>query len=270
MTCRPDEPPALTIVLPAFDEAARIVGMIASVQAYARARSLSYEIVVVADGTDGTRTLARREAARDPAIIVLGAARRRGKGRGVREAVALATGSIVGFVDADDKTPIDQVDLVIDRIDAGADVVIGTRAHPIARAEVAPSWHRRMGSAVFAGAVHRVVGLDDIGDTQCGFKFFRRVAARDLFARQRLDGYLFDVEILVLASRSGLRIDQVPVRWRSDRDSRSPLVAGAVRHSRDLWRIRRWWGRTGPTSLRPGAGAGGGEVRSASTIGPRR
>jgi dolichyl-phosphate beta-glucosyltransferase len=86
--------------------------------------------------------------------------------------------------------------------------------------------------------MHLLVGLSGIGDTQCGFKFFRRSAAEAVFGRQRIDGYMFDVEILYLATALKYRIAQVPVRWRDDADSRYQLVSGTIRNLTDLLRIR--------------------------------
>ena len=86
--------------------------------------------------------------------------------------------------------------------------------------------------------IHALVGLEEIPDTQCGFKFFRRAAARDLFARLTIDGYMFDVELLRMAQLSGYRIAQVPIRWRDDGDSRYNVVNGSIRNMRELVRIR--------------------------------
>ena len=83
------------------------------------------------------------------------------------------------------------------------------------------------------------MGLGAFPDTQCGFKFFRAEVARDLFQRQQIDGYMFDVEILLLAARSGYKIKRLPVRWRDDPDSRFNPVSGGLRNARELMRIRR-------------------------------
>ena len=82
-----------------------------------------------------------------------------------------------------------------------------------------------------------VVGLGGIQDTQCGFKFFQHAVAKELFRRQKIDGYMFDVEILAIARRLGYRIEQVPIRWRDDADSRLNLVSGNLRNVRDIFRI---------------------------------
>jgi dolichyl-phosphate beta-glucosyltransferase len=117
-------------------------------------------------------------------------------------------------------------------------VVIGSRALADSRIEKPQPLYRRLGSRGFHVLMRTVVGLSGITDTQCGFKFFRRDVALDLFRRQRIDGYMFDVEILYLARRAGYRIAQVPVRWRDDGDSRLALLSGNFRNVVDLFRIR--------------------------------
>src|ERR1700760_1393146 len=100
----------ITLILPAYNEAGTIAATLADVTGYLRRRERSYQIIVSADGVDGTRERAREFANSDPAIQVIGGPERRGKGRGIREAVAIAVGDIVGFVDADNKVPIDEFD----------------------------------------------------------------------------------------------------------------------------------------------------------------
>jgi len=228
----------LSLIVPAFNEAGRIRGTLQAMRSHLAALGLSYEIIVAADGDDGTREIVAEMAAGDARLGVLGGAERGGKGRGIRLGVARARGRLVGFVDADDKTPIEDMDRLLPWLDRGFDVVIGSRGLADSRVEVPQALYRRIGSRVFGVAMHALLGLWNVRDTQCGFKFFRGDVARDLFARQRIDGYMFDVEILHLANRSGYRIKEVGVRWRDDRDSRLDLVAGNGRNLLDLLRIR--------------------------------
>jgi hypothetical protein len=116
-------------------------------------------------------------------------------------------------------------------------VVIGSRAEPESTIEQAQPLYRRWGSTGFAVLMHAVAGLRDIKDTQCGFKFFQRQAGLELFAMQKIDGYMFDVEILYLARRAGYSIAQVPVRWKDDADSRLQLFRGNLRNAVDLLSI---------------------------------
>ena len=228
----------LSLVVPAYNEAGRIRGTLESMRSHLAARDLAYEIIVAADGDDGTREMVAAMSADDPRLTVLGDAERGGKGRGIRRGVARARGRVIGFVDADDKTPIEEMDKLLPWLERGFDVVIGSRGLADSRVEVRQAVYRRVGSRAFGLAMHGLLGLWNVRDTQCGFKFFRRDVARDLFARQRIDGYMFDVEILHLANRSGYRIKEVGVRWRDDRDSRLDLVAGNWRNLVDLFRIR--------------------------------
>jgi dolichyl-phosphate beta-glucosyltransferase len=228
----------LSIVVPAYNESARIEATLQAIRAYLDASGRRYEVIVSADGTDGTREAAGRLARTDDRIQVIGSPERRGKGRGIREGVARARGAIIGFVDADYKTPIEDIGKVLPVLEAGADLVIGSRAVAESRIERPQPWYRRVGSRAFGVCMHLILGLWELHDTQCGFKFFRAGVAKDLFARQRVDGYMFDVEILHLAARAGYRVAEVGVRWRDDGDSRLDLVAGNWRNMLDILRIR--------------------------------
>jgi glycosyltransferase involved in cell wall biosynthesis len=229
--------PFISLILPAYNEAATIERTILHASKYFQDQALKYEILVSADGVDGTREIAAGLASRMP-LTVIGSNQRRGKGMGIREAVAIAKGNIIGFADADDKTPIEEFEKFLPLLKGGYEVVIGSRAGPKARIDRAQPLHRRLGSKAFAIAMHAVAGLHDIRDTQCGFKFFRREAALNLFRQQQIDGYMFDVEVLYLARKSGYKIAQVPVVWRDDADTRLDLVAGNIRNGLDLLRIR--------------------------------
>jgi dolichyl-phosphate beta-glucosyltransferase len=229
----------LSIVVPAYNEARRIVSTLEAIITYLDARDLQGEIIVVADGDDGTRERATEMAVIDPRITVLGSTTRRGKGRGVREGVQRSTGEFIGFVDADYKTPIDELDAMLPLFGAGSDVVIGSRKLATSRIDVPQPLHRRLGSSAFHAIMANLVGLHGIRDTQCGFKFFRRNVAHRIFAMQQVDGYMFDVEILRIATMLGYTIREVPVRWRDDGDTRYNPVAGTLRNARELLRIRR-------------------------------
>ena len=243
--------PYLTLILPAYNEVKRIAQTIGEAKVYFTGRHYTYEIIVSADGDDGTRELVAEMARTDPALKIIGSVERRGKGHGIRQGVALAQGEIIGFVDADNKTPIDEFDKFEPRLRDGYEVVVGSRQLRESRIERPQPFYRRLGSKGFGLFMHTVVGLHDIVDTQCGFKFFQRRAALDLFGRQRINGYMFDVEILYLAQQAGYRIAQVPVRWRDDGDSRLALLSGNVRNLLDILCIR--FGNSGNRHSLPNA-----------------
>jgi glycosyltransferase involved in cell wall biosynthesis len=229
-------PPRISLVLPAYREAKTIARTLAGARAHLERAGGDYEIVAVCGGDDGTAAAARAAAAGDPRVIVLDEPRRAGKGRAVRAGVAVARGVIVGFADADGKVPFPEMDGLVEWLHRGFDVAIGSRARPDSRIERRPRPVRRAGSRLFSALRRALVPLPGIADTQCGFKFFRGESARALFARQRVDGYMFDVEVLALALAAGLRVKEVGVRWADDGDSRLDLVASA-RNVLDLLRI---------------------------------
>jgi len=230
--------PYLSLIVPAYNEAGTIVHTLDALGEFLEKQPYSYEILVCADGTDGTRELVAERARNDARLGVLGSPDRGGKGRALRQGVLRARGSIIGFLDADYKVPIDEIDKILPWLDRGCDIAIGSRGLSESRIEVRQPFYRRLGSRGFGVAMRLIVGLRGIRDTQCGFKFFDGPVARDLFSRQRIDGYMFDVEILHLAERSGYRVKEVGVRWRDDGDSRLQLVAGNWQNLLDLFRIR--------------------------------
>ena len=229
--------PRLSLIVPAFNEVATIQTTLRAIRDYLEPRGFIFELIVSADGTDGTREAAAALVSEMP-VTVMGEPQRRGKGRGVREGVRAATGDIVGFLDADYKVAIDEIEKVLPWFDQGYDVVIGSRKAAGAAMNAKRPWYRSLGSAGFALLLRPLVGLRGIGDTQCGFKFFRARVAHDLFSRQRIDGYMFDVEILSLALRAGYKVKEVGVSWKDDGDTRLKLVSGNWKNLKDLFRIR--------------------------------
>jgi dolichyl-phosphate beta-glucosyltransferase len=248
------EAPYLSLIVPAYNEAKSIGRTLTAVRAYLDGRDFDYEIIVAADGDDGTRELVAEMGRSDRRLSVLGSAERGGKGRGIRLGVARARGRVIGFCDADYKTPIEELDKLLPWVSAGYDVVIGSRCVPESRIEVPQALYRQLGSRAFALGMHVVIGLWGVHDTQCGFKFFRGEVARDLFGRGRIDGYMFDVEVLHLAERAGYRIKEVGVRWRDDGDSRLALVSGNWHNLLDIFRIR--FAKYTPAAARAARGQG--------------
>ncbi len=234
-----DAPLYLSVVIPAFNERDRIGPTIAAVQAYLAGRDFASEIIVVDDGSrDGTADRAREALSGVAGSRVLRLPENRGKGRAVKEGVLAARGGFVLFSDADLSTPIAMLDRLLERLEAGADVVIGSRAVAGADVRVHQARLREGLGKLFNAAVRRLV-VPGIRDTQCGFKAFRREAARELFSELETEGFCFDVEILAAARRRGLRIDEIPVVWENSKPSGVRVLRGFPRIVRDLARIRR-------------------------------
>jgi glycosyltransferase involved in cell wall biosynthesis len=229
--------------MPAYNEGRRIGPTLEKTLAYLDAQSFLSQVIVVDDGShDDTAQVVQDFCSRAPNLCLLCNESNRGKGYSIRRGVAVATGRFVGFADADYKTPIEEFDKILPWLQEGFDVVIGSRRLEESRVEIAQPLHRRLGSKAFAVATHLLIGLPDIHDTQCGFKFFRREAAQQVFSRQQVDGYMFDVESLAIAEQLGYRIQQVPIHWHNDADSRYKVVSGTLRNLSELMRIRwRLW-----------------------------
>jgi len=247
---------SLTLVLPAFNEAERIGPALDELFGYLRRRSDQardgapgaaalpdqIEVLVVDDGsTDETADLveARPEAAGSIPGVRLHVHRvpHGGKGAAVRAGMLAATGDLVVFTDADLATPPDQVPLLVAAL-ADHDVALGSRIQPDGSDMRAtqPAYRRLLGKVFHLLASIWVVG--PVQDTQCGFKGFRRDAAQDLFARQRVTSIVFDVELIYLARRRGYTMAVVPIRWYDKRGSRMRARPSlAIRVAWDLFRI---------------------------------
>jgi dolichyl-phosphate beta-glucosyltransferase len=230
--------PDLSIIVPAYNEAASIRRTLTAMRDYLDRTGLSYEVILAADGDDATPTIAAEIAAAWPNLKITAQAGRHGKGSGIRRGFRLAAGEIMGFVDADYKTPIEELDKLLPHLSQGFDLAIGSRGILGSSVERQQRWYRRVGSRGFGLLMHAIMGLNHIRDTQCGFKFFSRRAALDIFPRTQIDGYMCDVEILWLADQLGYKVKEVGIRWMDDGDSRLNLVSGNLRNVADLFRIR--------------------------------
>ena len=206
---------------------------------YFRARGLAAEIIVADDGSTDHTALAYGTAARD--LASAGIELRylplphRGKGGAVRAGVLHASGDPIAFLDADLTIPIEILDRFIAAIGAGADVAIASRYVPGSRVQ-RPLLRRAMGSSF--RAVVRAAVPTGVQDTQCGGKAYTAEAAKDLFSRQRLDGFAFDAEVLFLARRAGYRVTEIPFTLRQDHETSIDLLSDAPRMLADLARIR--------------------------------
>lgn len=231
--------PELSVVIPAFDEAARLPPTLDRVRAWLAGSGLAHEVLVVDDGSsDATSEVARAHGA-----TVVRNETNRGKGHAVRRGMLAARGARRLMTDADLSTPIEELPRLMARLDEGYDIAIASRALPGSRIEVhQPAYREGMGR-LFNLCV-RMLAVPGIHDTQCGFKLFTAAAAETSFGPSRLDGFSFDVETLFVARRRGLRVAEVPVRWRNDAASRVGPLNG-FRAFLDLGRIRinGWRGR---------------------------
>ncbi len=239
----------LSIIIPAYNEEKRLGYTLTRTCEFLAQRPWVSEIIVVDDGSgDGTTRVAEAFAAAlsgETAERVICRCRRnpgnRGKGYSVRRGIEEAAGRVVGFMDADYKTDIHGLDMVMELLEEWPGVV-GDRTLSGTRIEVPRRMYRDLGSRLFRWLLRLGMGLRDYPDTQCGFKFFRAEVARELFARQRTDGFMFDVEILLLAASHQIALARMPVTWSDDPDSRFNLMSGSLRNTLELLRLY-WWHR---------------------------
>jgi len=231
--------PFLSIVIPAYNEEGRIGKTLTKLQEYVADQNRSHEIIVVDDGSqDDTVVLVQKVAAGQNSFRLLKNDHNRGKGYAVRKGVLEARGQYIAFMDADLSTPVEEIERALHWLMNGYDMVIGSRALAESNVLVHQPAYREKGAQVFKHIYRAITGLYGIEDTQCGFKFFTRDVAHDIFSMQLVDGFMFDIEILLIAQKRGYRIKEMPVRWVNDPDSRLRLVRDTARMFRDLVAIR--------------------------------
>jgi dolichyl-phosphate beta-glucosyltransferase len=228
----------LSLVIPAYNEAGRIGGTVAHVCSYLDRQPYDWELIVVIDGGPADAAdEARASAGARSNVRVLENDMNRGKGYSVRRGFQDARGDRLVFIDADLSLPIEGLEGMMQRFDAGADVVIASRTAPGSRAEGAPPAGRDLMSKIFNLAV-QAIAVPGITDTQCGFKGFTARAAKAIFSAASSDRFGFDVEALFLARKHGFRIDELPVTVRYHGGSSVNRMSDGVRMFADVLAIR--------------------------------
>ncbi len=233
-----------SIILPAFNEAARIGPGLEKALSYVRRQGWAVEIIVVNDGSrDETAKVVRGYMAQAPELRLIENPGNHGKGYSVRNGMLHARGQVLLFSDADFSSPVEEAAKLIAAIDAGADVAFGSRWLLAETQTKRQSLLRQFVGRAYNLLMHLTLGLP-YKDTQCGFKAFTRQAAEIIFTRQQIEGWGFDPEILYIARKFKLKLTEVPVVWANDDRSKvNPLVDG-VKMFFELLRIR-WNGVTG-------------------------
>jgi dolichyl-phosphate beta-glucosyltransferase len=233
----------LSIVIPAFNEQARLPRTVLETMRFCTAKKLDFEIIIADDGSrDETVALARLFEEADCRVRVL-TCPHAGKGSAVRMGMLNAKGRFVLFMDADGATPLDEIPKLMSLLEAGNDVAVGSRALRTEEGvKVKTSVHRYLIGRTFAGLVN-LIAIDGIADTQCGFKMFRQDAAAAVFSMQKIEGFAFDVEILFISKRLSLRIAETPVNWVAQPGSKVSLVKDSIKMLSDIILIR-WMHRT--------------------------
>jgi dTDP-L-rhamnose 4-epimerase len=231
----------LSVVIPAYNEQERLRKHVSGIVAYLSGKDLRFEIVVVNDGSnDDTAGVTRELAKIYPMVRLVDLQPNRGKGGAVKAGMLDARGCYVLFTDADQSTPIGEVDKLLAKLEHdGYDMAIGSRSVPGAEVEEPQVWYRTLAGKLF-GVGTRLLCVRGFHDTQCGFKAMKREVAQKVFPQVTSTTAIFDIEILVVAAREGYQVAEVPVKWVHDPDTRIPYnLRRALRIWGELFRIRR-------------------------------
>jgi glycosyltransferase involved in cell wall biosynthesis len=230
--------PKYSIVIPAFNESARIPATLQSVVGCMRQHDWSAEVIVVNDGsTDATAEVVRSFAATAPEVRLVENPGNRGKGYSVRSGMLQAQGEVAMFTDSDLSAPIEEAERLFAAIDAGADIAIGSRWLEKGRQTHRQPFYRQFFGRCFNAVTRVVMGLH-FADTQCGFKAFTRAAAQTVFQLQTIEGWGFDPEILFIAVKRGCRVVEVPVSWAHDERTRMSYLRDGIRMLEEIAIIR--------------------------------
>lgn len=230
------EAPHLSVVIPAFNEELRITRSLRLIEDYLAAQEYSHEIIVVDDGsTDNT---SEATSSSFPNVGLIRYEENHGKGYAVKQGMLAATGAYRLFYDADSSTPIEEIEKCWPKFDAGAQVVIGSRALPDSVIEVRQPWHRRAMGRMY-NLLLRVLFLTNFPDTQCGFKVLTAESTDTVFSRQVMPGFGMDCEVLCIARIHGIPTSQVPVRWIDSPDTRVRAIGDSLNMFREVL-IVRW------------------------------
>jgi len=236
--------PKYSIVIPAYNESARIRTTIEKILGHIQRRDWNAEVLVVNDGsTDDTPQIVQTYAADNPVLHLIDNPGNRGKGYSVRNGMLHACGEVILFSDADLSSPIEEADKLFAAVQGGVDVAMGSRWLRRELQTQRQPLYRQVFGRVFNLALRILLGLH-YQDTQCGFKAFSRRAVQSIFPLQHIERWGFDPEILYLAQRFGFRIEEVPVKWAHRDGTRINPLRDGLRMFAELLKIR-WYSISG-------------------------
>jgi len=228
----------LSVIIPSYNEEKRLPKTLFEIDKYLSCQDYDYEIIVVSDGSkDKTDEVVKSLQHRIACLKLIDNKENHGKGYVTRQGLLSATGEVRLFTDADNSTSVDQVSKMIPLFKNGAHIVIGSRDVKGAVLEPPQPPMRVFVGNVFNLMVQVIVGLWGIKDTQCGFKALSAEASNNILPKCKIDRWAFDPEILKIGKKMGYRIEEVPVRWVNDLESKVKM-SSTIKMALDLLRIR--------------------------------
>lgn len=231
-----DNPVHFSVIIPAYNEERRLPPTLIDMIDYFDSGEVSYELIIVDDGSrDRTSDVVQKFARIRPQIRLIRLPKNYGKGHAVRTGVLNAGGRYVLFADADGSTPIAEIERLYKSVKSEhVDIAAGSRAIHSDETSISTVWYRRLLGRSFNFFVNFFL-LPGFKDTQCGFKMFSAPAARFIFERQESDGFSFDIELLFIARQVGLSISEVPINWENVPGSKVNLILDAMKMFRDIF-----------------------------------
>jgi dolichyl-phosphate beta-glucosyltransferase len=241
--------PYLSVVIPAYNEAARIGATLDSLLPYLRSRGFRFEVLVVDDGSVD-ETIVAVEQRCDSEVTVISMVQNQGKGRAVRKGVERSNGEFILVTDADLSVPIEDLERLESYARNGHAIVCGSRGLAESDIRVRQTFYREQMGRIF-NVIVRCLGLSRFRDTQCGFKLLRAREAREILSLCRIQRFAYDVELLFVARTLGFQIIEVPITWRNVPDSRVHPAKDAARMLWDVLglRLRRIHWQSGGSSI---------------------
>lgn len=230
--------PYLSIIIPAYNEEKRISNILDALEKYFSGNDFFYEVIVVDDGSiDQTKNIVNNYRDKLKNLRIVSHSPNRGKGYAIKQGMLASTGDYSLFTDADNSTPFEEINKLLQWIEKGYDVVIGSRYLDDSNIVIKQSFYRRSLGRV-ANLIIQVLAVWGIKDTQCGFKCFSRKASQEIFSRQTINGWGFDFETLAIAKKLGYQIKEVPVSWYNVEGSRVRPIKGALKTLIELLEIK--------------------------------
>ncbi len=231
---------SLSVVIPMYKEEKRLEEGVRPVLEFMSQKFPDGEVILVDDGSpDQTAQEAESLLKKFPKLhtMLLRLGKNQGKGAAVRAGMSKAQGRARLFTDADNATPIEEVERMLDLLKGDRSIVIGTRGGKNSKVEKRQPWWRKRMGMTFNLLMRFIVGMP-FKDTQCGFKLFGQVAAQECFSRQTLERFAFDVELLWISRKLQLEVEELPVRWRHIAESRVHPILDSLQMANDILKIR--------------------------------